>query len=423
MFKNILNTFFTKIFTALLSLIIVVINSKQLGADGVGTISLIILSISVFLLIHEFFSGAFVFFVPKSNNFQLMIIAYAGIVISLIPFAALYLLIPLAPPEYFYLVSGLSFMLSLSNVNQLILLGNEDIKDRNVILFIQTLTLFFALIYFFYVVKKVNVYSYIYSLYIGYGLSLISGWIKIKKYIRFSNLQNIVFLFKNVFRLGTYNALSNLIQKANYRLSYYLIEYFLGISALGRFSVAVQVSESTWLAGQSVASVQYARISNLDNKEKAASLSLQLLKLIALVTIVLIIFWAVLPENFYLMIFGNDFTGINLIISVLAPGIIAVACNMIFSHYFSGTGQYSINTIASTVGLAFIVFFGFLLIPRYGLAGAGLAMSGSYIASFIYSLTKFLKQTKISFKELFITQKDIVDFIRFLKQEFLKIRE
>ncbi len=408
MFKNILNTFFTKIFTALLSLIIVVINSKVLGANGVGEISLIVLSIAVYWLIHEFFSGAFVYFVPRNNNFQLLMIAYSGVFITLLPFSVLYYIVPLAPLKYFFYVLALSVIFAFSNVHQLILLGHEDIKNRNLINVFQTVILFLLLIYFFYIVKKITVYSYIYSLFTAYLSGLILGLIKTKKYIRAYSFLGISVLFIKVVRLGAYNALSNLIQKINYRLTYYFIDYLLGTAALGRFSVAVKLSESTWLSGQSIASVQYARISNVKDDKKAVELTIVLFKVIFLISLMSIAFFVVLPDSFYRLIFGVEFFGINKIILALAPGIVALSCNMILSHYFSGMGLYKINTIASAVGLVFILVFTIILIPAYHLLGAAAAMSLSYIASLIYSLILFIRYGKISFSHLLIKPDDFM---------------
>ncbi len=416
MFKNILNTFFTKIFTALLSLVIVVINSKTLGASGVGEISLIVLSIAVYLLIHEFFSGAFVYFVPRNNNFQLLLIAYLGVFISLLPFSILYYVVPLAPLKYFFYVTGLSVIFAFSNVNQLILLGHEDIKNRNLVNLFQALTVFLLLIYFFYVVKKLTVYSYIYSLFAAYLLGLIISFIKIKKYISAYSFSGFSSLFFKLIRLGAYNALSNLIQKMNYRLSYYFIEYLLGTTALGKFSVAVKLSESTWLVGQSVASVQYARISNVKDNKKAAELTVVLFKIIFLISLISITFLVVLPGSFYQLVFGQEFSGINKIIWVLAPGIIALSCNMILSHYFSGMGLYRINTIASAFGLIFTLIFTIILIPRYHLFGAAVAMSLSYIASLIYLLIQFIRYAKISFSDLLIKSNDFMLFKQFIRK-------
>jgi len=421
MFKNILNTFFTKIITAIFSLFIIIINSKSLGAGGVGEISLIILAVSVYLLINEFFSGAYVYFVPRTDNFQLLLIAYTGAIISLLPFYLLYLWIPLAPVKYVCYVLGLSFILALSSVNQLILLGREDIRGRNLVMFVQIFIVLISLLYFFYVVKKTEVLSYIYSLYFGYSASFIVSVFKIKKYINPGTLKFSKKLFLKTIQLGAYNAFSNLIQKMNYRLSYYFIEYFLGIKALGRFSVGVQISESTWLIGQSISSVQYARISNLDNNKKAVELTLILMKIIFVLSSLMILFFTFLPEHFYLFVFGNDFSGINFIIAFLAPGIVALSCNMILSHYFSGTGQYKINTFASLTGLFFTVVFGLILIPKYQLAGAGITMSVAYIASSIYLAVVFFLKNKISFQKIFISKNELLFAVQFIKQEFLKI--
>lgn len=422
MFKNILNTFFTKIFTALLSLVIVVINSKALGASGVGEISLIVLSIAVYLLIHEFFSGAFVYFVPRNNNFQLLIIAYFGVFISMLPFYLLYYIVPLAPLKYFFYVLVLSVIFAFSNVHQLILLAHEDIKNRNLIHAFQTVVLFLLLIYFFYVVKKITVYSYIYSLFAAYLLGLIIAFVKSKKYITNYSLSGISVLFVQVIRLGAYNAISNLIQKINYRLTYYFIDYFLGTASLGRFAVAVKVGESTWLAGQSIASVQYARIANVDDKKKAIELTIVLFKIIFFISLISIAFFAILPEHFYQTVFGNEFFGVNRVILVLVPGIVALSCNMILSHYFSGMGLYKINTIASAIGLVFILIFAFILIPKYYLIGAAASMSISYIASLIYSIMRFIRLNKILFSDLLIKPKDIMVLKQFIQKGLKNFR-
>ncbi|MCF6241143.1 MAG: polysaccharide biosynthesis C-terminal domain-containing protein [Bacteroidales bacterium] len=420
MFKNILNTFFTKIFTAILSLVIVVINSKVLGASGVGIISLIILSVAIYLLIHEFFSGAFVYFVPRNNNFQLLLIAYLGVFITILPFSILYYIVPLAPLKYFFYVMALSVIFAFSNINQLILLGHEDIKNRNLINLFQSVTVFLLLLYFFFVEKKITVYSYIYSLFAASLFGMIMGLIKTKKYIIIYSFSGISILFFKVIRLGAYNALSNLIQKINYRLSYYFIEHLLGTAALGKFSVAVKLSESTWLAGQSIASVQYARISNVKDDKKAVELTLVLFKITFLISLVSIAFFAVLPDSFYRLVFGVEFSGVNEIIWVLAPGIVALSSNMILSHYFSGMGLYKINTYASAIGLIFIVFFALVLIPAFHLLGAGIAMSFSYIASMAYSVFRFIKYSESSFSDLLIKPNDFIVFKYFLKQKLLR---
>jgi len=109
-----------------------------------------------------------------------------------------------------------------------------------------------------------------------------------------------------------------------------------------------------------------------------------------------------------LVVFSKEFGEIKIVIISLAPGVIALAANTIFSHYFSGTGQPRYNLIASLCGLAVTVPALILLIPAYGLIGAGLSASLAYTASVVYQLVVFKRITKTAFKSFLITKEDLV---------------
>jgi O-antigen/teichoic acid export membrane protein len=111
---------------------------------------------------------------------------------------------------------------------------------------------------------------------------------------------------------------------------------------------------------------------------------------------------------------GSGFSEVKLTIICLIPGILAIASGMIFSHYFSGTGKPHFNTIGSGIGLVAIVSAGYLLIPRYGLAGAGIATSFSYMISLIFQLVLFVYQTKTPFSEFMINRNDMMQLKNFV---------
>lgn len=56
--------------------------------------------------------------------------------------------------------------------------------------------------------------------------------------------------------------IANFAQLLNYRLSYYIIEFCSGRKALGVFDLGTKLSEAVWILPKSMATVQYARISN-----------------------------------------------------------------------------------------------------------------------------------------------------------------
>ena len=118
-----------------------------------------------------------------------------------------------------------------------------------------------------------------------------------------------------------------------------------------------------------------------------------------------------LPANIYVYIFGPEFGHINRVILCLAIGILAFSVSGMLSHYFSGIGKFHINTQASAIGFIITVAAGFGLIPKYGMAGAGITATLSYLGSTVFQLIVFCISTRTKLKEFFPENEDI-KFVR-----------
>jgi len=405
--KNILNTISIRVFNAFITLIIVIINSNAIGAEGMGTISLIILAISIFVLLTGFISGALIYFVPRENIFQLFVISYTWTFIMFILFFVLMCFVPIVPEKYILHVSILSFVFAGSNIHEKILTGKEKISTVNMIALIR---LFFLLIpllilYFFYSEKSAS--SYVYALFFSYLSGFIFSFFFVLKYLKEKNKSALFPVFKRVFKLGAYTALGNMVQKLNYRLSYYFIEYFLGINVLGQFSVAIQVSESTLIIGRSVAFVHYSKISNLKDRLTGIKITQSLIKMIIVIAGIIITVLSFIPSDIYTAVFSKDFSGSNLIILSLSVGIIFLSATMIISSYFAGTGKHYYNMKSSFAGFLVTLVLGLILIPKFTLIGAGITASLSYLCSFLYQFILFKKESETSLNDLFIKKEDV----------------
>ncbi len=407
MIRNILNTVFVRVFNAAITLIIVIINSNVIGAEGMGTVSLIILAVSIFILITGFVSGALVYFVPRENNFYLVFISWSWTIISFVLFFIFMLYVPIVPEKYIIHVSALSLIFAGSNIHEKILTGKEKITSVNIIALVRVLLLIISLSVLYFYFHQKSVISYIYSLYISYSSGFLFSVFFVKKYINPEKPKNIFPLFKRVIKLSSYNAFGNIVQKLNYRLSYYLIEYFLGIKALGQFSVAVQISESTLIISRSIAFVHYSKISNLKNKLKSIKITKSLIKLTFIISALIIFVLSVIPSGTYSFVFGKEFPKINSNILSLSFGIVFLSVTMIFSSYFAGIGKHYYNTYSSLAGFFITVLLGFILIPEFKLLGAGLTASFSYTSSLLFQFFLMKKHEKIKIQDLFIKKEDI----------------
>ncbi len=408
MIKKIFGTATARFLNAALSLVILGIIAKQLGAEAVGTISLIVLAVAIIQNINSLAGGApIVYYITRIPTANLILISYTWCIISSLGGTLIMYHLKLFPPEYVYEVLALSLILSLGQIHQMWLLGKERIKLFNIISVLQILATLGTLAYYIFIAEEKDVAVYIRALFVGYSIVLlfaasktlgkISGWNP--KILRQDSIQ--------IFRYGFMVQLAAIFQLLNNRLAYYIVKQYLGLKSLGHFDVGVKLSEGMWLVGKSVSLVQYARISGNKEPEYAKNLTISLLKFTVFITFLMICFLLLIPEMFFVAVFGAEFHHVQQIIFYLSPGILSIAASMIFSHYFSGTGRPFINTIASAIGLTGIAIGGFVIIPEFGLAGAALATSAAYFCSLVFQWIMFFRLASPHIMDFVPSKKDI----------------
>jgi O-antigen/teichoic acid export membrane protein len=210
------------------------------------------------------------------------------------------------------------------------------------------------------------------------------------------------------------------VQLLNYRFSYYIIDFFLGTAMLGRFSVAVQVAEGILILGKSFGLVLYSRVSNIESIKEAIKTSIPLLKLTAYATFVGTIIILLLPSSFFIYLFGQDFSHVHEILMYLSPGIVFVSATMLFSAFFSGVGMIKINTQGSIIGLISTLLLSVWMIYYYGLKGAAIATSLSYMSSLAYAQYHFRKVSGLGLDIYRISSSDFQQIKLLIKGLFSK---
>jgi len=408
MFKSIIGTISSKVLLALMSFLIVTIQTHNLGPERYGYVSLIILGITMVQMVNNFVGGpALIYLVPRYSLFKLFVPSYLWAFISAIVVTAVLHIFNLIPRQFSIHIMCLSFLCSINYINQVILLGKEKINKYNVVTLLQLAFMILSLVFFFLFLKQQNIEAVIISLYVQYTAGFLIGYLFIYKDISKVSDHDNSAIVRDIIKYGSLTQTGNIVQLLNYRLSFYIIDFYAGKAVLGAYNVGVQLAEGLWLIGKSLALIQYSKISNVKNKQFAKDFSIQLMKVSVLSTLLLIIPVFVFPTSLFQFVFGRDFTQVKEVFIFLSPGILAMAASMIFSHYFSGLGKIHINTIAASIGLVFTSIAGFVLIPRIGLYGAAVTASISYFTITLFQFILFLDMSKTKFSELLINRKDI----------------
>ena len=412
MLGKILNTFGARALAAVINLLIAIVLSQYLGPAGKGIQSLIITTITFVLVFANLVGGAtLVYLVPRHAPSLLILPSYLWtVIVSIISYFVL-LLFPIIDQSLILHICILSILNSFVSINTSVLIGKEKIRISNLISLIQPVVLIFSLLIFFTLKDKPGALEYIYGLYFSFGLTMLVSFVYYIKFcgrIRLYRVSEYGKIAVDMVRYGILNQVAHITQMLSFRLSYYVLDHYHGEAALGVYSNGISLAESIWLIAKSISLVQYARISNTDNRPESARLTVRLIKFSVVASLLILIPLMLLPSSFYVFIFGQGFSDTRMVIWTLAIGVLVYNFSILTGHYFSGTGRYQINAIASSLGLAASVILYFTLIPKFSLAGAGWATSLSYLITTIILVILFNRENKGWYKDLMPSRGDLV---------------
>jgi len=399
MIRPVVGTVLSRVVMAVVNLLVIVAAGQALGAEGLGTISLIVLGITIILLFtHIVGGGGLVYLIPRYGVRPLLAPSYAWVLLCAVLAYLVQQFIPLVPSEFVIHIVILASLQGLNSIHLGILLGRERIGLLNRIMVVQSIVQLaaFALLLG---MGRASVMDYVLATYFAHGCTVvISGSFALQRLE--SSQMRPAGVLKALFHQGTLAQGANILQLLNYRFAYYLIEHFRGRAALGIFSVTTQLAESTWLVPKSIGGVLYSKVSNLVEAERQRDLTVILLKVSVAVALVSCTALLLVPDGVYTWIFGPEISGLRPILVRMAPGLVAMSASQVLSHYLSGTGRIKHNTIGSGIGLVITVLVGFWLIPASGLEGAAITASLAYGLSVCYQLIVFRRVTGISWAEL-----------------------
>lgn len=425
MFGKILNTFGTKMLVAVINLTIAILISQVLGDSGKGVQSLVLTNISFILIFSEIVCGASLVYLTSRHSFSKLWLP--SILWALLMAVVMGLIINLLTPGLDCTLAVhtaiLSFVSSFANIHFRVLIGKEEVKKANANTLLQPFMLLVTLVVYYLLLGKRDIYGYIIGLYVAYLSSSILGFFQLREEYRMLRLYSFGEYkesLKDLFKYGFLNQTGHFVQFFNLRLSYYLLNAYVDTAHVGVYSNSVSLAESIWIISNSIALVQYGRISNSTNKEYNQNLTLNLGKLCFVVSLAAVLVLALLPSSLYQFVFGPEFGGMAHIIRILAPGVLCYSLFLILGHYYSGSGRYFMNTLAALCGLVATLVGGFILVPRFATTGAAITASVAYALNAFFLLFCFLKESSFRPKDFVLTPSELKEYIVEIKNHYLK---
>lgn len=438
MIKKIFGTFGTRLLNAMVGFVTLWFGTNFLGKEAWGIGATVLVDVSLFLILVELLSGSgLIYFTPRksfstiyklSHIWIFLTTSFIGLILFLLYNYTPNIYYSFVPQGYGIHIVVMIFLYSFHNFNMNVLLGKERVGAQNILFIIQFMTQMTSMIINIFIFNIRNADAFVYSLITGYFVANIFGFIFLSRYLKDLKAERdkdkeaandtLLATAKEMLNFGSIIQLSTLVTMINRRISYIVIKNVFGDGDVGIYTSGTQVSEATKLIGNSIALVQFSSISNMNDSKKAEEISVTFLKLAVILTALCMVVVCLIPRSIYEWIFTPEFAEIKDVLISLSPGMVFMAANMIFSHYFSGINLPKHNLYASLVGLVITIPSIFILIPTLGIVGAGISISLTYLGTILYQWIVFKKINKTKTKELIPTLNDFKTLIESIKLQF-----
>lgn len=414
--KSVTITFLSNLLLFFLSIINTTVLSRVLGPEGKGVVDVAnnFLSFGT-LVLGMGFAASNVYFLGKRKEAKNEVIGN-NILISLLGVLALLPFYFLHHKYQFKFLEGVTnlqmiavlFTIPLINFKSAminILLGMQDIVEYNRINIIDKILSIALLVVFLLIV--VSPTAAILSLLVGTIVICIwQVYLLIIKPRRTPRVDKG--LMKDMFGYGLKAQLGNIIQRLNYRLDVFILNYYLPLDQVGIYGIAVVLGETLWGVSGSIATVVFPVVSSSTDKKSLVIFTNQVTRVSLTLIIGFSVALALVSKPLIILWFGKDFAAATGALLWLLPGIAIFSVSNILANFLAGSGLLSRNIYSSIVSGIVTVVLDIMLIPRIGINGASIATSLSYMVFTLMTIIFYTRYTQARWTDLvFIKGSDL----------------
>jgi O-antigen/teichoic acid export membrane protein len=198
--------------------------------------------------------------------------------------------------------------------------------------------------------------------------------------------------YAEVLRYGLRAYAGTLLQGLNYRLDFFLVAFFLPISQVGLYSIAVTATEMLWVVPNNLGTVLMQRAASLSGHD-SDRLTRAMTRLTSLFLLAACVLLAAVALPLITLVFGSAFRGAVQPLLLLLPGTWALGLWKNLTNDLIGRGHPHAKAISAGVAAGVTALLDVLLIPRYGISGAAVASSASYVVAFLMALSSYRRFT------------------------------
>jgi len=421
MFKDSLFTFVAQVFGAVCGLILAVVTSRILLAEGRGIYAFLQSLIMIYTAVCAFgLSSSNTYYVaskkhsPETALGNSLIVCFFGMIF----FSIFLLLLEIFYPPFFkgidqvfvwIIMISLPFYMISSFISS-ILLGLQQFFRFNLISILTRAITTVASVVLLLIFPKIITAVYVLAA---------GGIINFLFTFYFFSIKNRIFIPKFSFRdvkqsvfFGIKSHIGDIFQTVNLRMGFFLLNSILNPVAVGIYSIISLFGTSLKFVPASLSTVLFSRVS----AEKRENISEEITMRSSALSFVACFFTAIFLAIFaplILSIFGKDFSAGIFALRISMIGFIMSSVSKVLSTYLIGKGFPQNYVVGSFWILVIDIAFGIFLIPFFGVTGMVVADT---ISAGVMTIIFFIYCKKLSplfnIKDLLIPRKE--DFVKII---------
>lgn len=186
-----------------------------------------------------------------------------------------------------------------------------------------------------------------------------------------------------------------LIQFMNFRLDTFIVNFYLGVGAVGLYTLAGSFAELLWMISRPVGTILMPRVAASGSPTALGEMVFRSSSLAFFATLGTSLALAVVAPWAVPLVYGAKFQGAVVPLLLLLPGATLFCYTNVQACYLIGIGKPQINTSIAAVSLVATVGLDLWLIPRIGINGAAIASSVSYILSSLLTIYQVSKWSRV----------------------------
>lgn len=227
------------------------------------------------------------------------------------------------------------------------------------------------------------------------------------------DLQDLRQSFQRLTSYGLRSYSIELVSSLSVQIGQALTVGLLSAASMGLYTVALSLSRMLNIFEDAINTVLLPKSVALAPAEVVA-LTGKATRISAFLTVLCIIPLTILGPIFLKLLYGSEFVAAVSVLNILFVEVMLAGMTWILAQAFMALGKPGVVTVLQLVGLGITVPLMMVLIPRYQLVGAGLALLGSTIARLLFVLISYPLFLKIAPPNLMIT----LDDLRFIREKF-----